>query len=105
LRLLDRYQVPPQGKRALYIRPLLIGSGPTLGVAPAPEYTFLVYVAPLGNYNKTGIKPINLVVEDGVHRAVPGGTGRVKTSTNYGPVRNDDRRSLLGSGAAADYQP
>ncbi|GJN30786.1 hypothetical protein PR202_gb19123 [Eleusine coracana subsp. coracana] len=78
--------VPPQGKGALYIRPLLIGSGPILGLAPAPEYTFLVYAAPVGNYFKEGLAPINLVVEDGVHRAMPGGTGGVKTITNYAPV-------------------
>ncbi|KAK3147912.1 hypothetical protein QOZ80_3BG0288290 [Eleusine coracana subsp. coracana] len=78
--------VPPQGKGALYIRPLLIGSGPILGLAPAPEYTFLVYAAPVGNYFTEGLAPINLVVEDGVHRAMPGGTGGVKTITNYAPV-------------------
>ena len=85
MRLLD--QVPPQGKGALYIRPLLIGSGPILGLAPAPEYTFLVYASPVGNYFKEGVAPINLVVGDGVHRAMPGGTGGVKTISNYGPVR------------------
>jgi branched-chain amino acid aminotransferase len=78
--------VPPRGKGALYIRPLLIGSGPVLGLAPAPEYTFLVYAAPVGNYFKEGLAPISLVVEDGVHRAMPGGTGGVKTITNYAPV-------------------
>ena len=35
--------VPPMGKGALYVRPLLFGSGPILGVAPAPECTFLIY--------------------------------------------------------------
>lgn len=47
-----RLQVPPQGKGALYLRPLLVGSGPILGLAPAPEYTFLIYAAPVGNYFK-----------------------------------------------------
>lgn len=37
-------QIPPSGKGALYIRPLLMGSG------PASEYTFLVYASPVGNY-------------------------------------------------------
>jgi branched-chain amino acid aminotransferase len=36
----------------LYIRPLLMGSGAVLGLAPAPEYTFLIYVSPVGNYFK-----------------------------------------------------
>jgi branched-chain amino acid aminotransferase len=78
--------VPPVGKGALYIRPLLIGSGPILGLAPAPEYMFLVFAAPVGNYFKGDLEPIHLVVGDGVHRAMPGGTGGVKTITNYAPV-------------------
>ncbi|KAJ6813795.1 branched-chain-amino-acid aminotransferase 5, chloroplastic-like isoform X2 [Iris pallida] len=85
----NRRWVPPQGKGSLYIRPLLMGSGSVLGLAPAPEYTFLVYAAPVGNYFKArleGLAAINLVVEDEVHRATPGGTGGVKTITNYAPV-------------------
>jgi len=29
---------------------LLLGTGPILGVAPSPEYTFLAYASPVGNY-------------------------------------------------------
>lgn len=29
-----------------------MGSGSVLGLAPAPEYTFLIYVSPVGNYFK-----------------------------------------------------
>lgn len=46
------FQIPPSGKGSLYIRPLLMGSGAVLGLAPAPEYTFLIYVSPVGNYFK-----------------------------------------------------
>jgi branched-chain amino acid aminotransferase len=63
-----------------------MGSGPILGLAPAPEYTFLIYAAPVGNYFKEGLAPINLVVDDEFHRAMPGGTGGVKTIANYAPV-------------------
>lgn len=50
----DNYddQVPPPGKGSLYVRPLLMGSGQILGLGAAPEYTFLVYVSPVGNYFK-----------------------------------------------------
>ncbi|RZC62683.1 hypothetical protein C5167_024447 [Papaver somniferum] len=78
--------VPPVGKGSLYIRPLLMGSGAVLGLAPAPEYTFLIYVSPVGNYFKEGLAPINLVVENDFHRATPGGTGGVKTIGNYASV-------------------
>ncbi|KAJ4841824.1 Branched-chain-amino-acid aminotransferase, mitochondrial [Turnera subulata] len=84
--LANKRWVPPQGKGALYIRPLLMGSGAVLGLAPAPEYTFLIYAAPVGNYFKEGVAPINLIIEHELHRATPGGTGGVKTIGNYAAV-------------------
>ncbi|XP_077233955.1 branched-chain amino acid aminotransferase 2, chloroplastic-like isoform X2 [Tasmannia lanceolata] len=84
--LKNKHWVPPPGKGSLYIRPLLMGSGAVLGLAPAPEYTFLIYVSPVGNYFKEGLAPINLIVETEFHRATPGGTGGVKTIGNYAPV-------------------
>ncbi|PIN11339.1 Branched chain aminotransferase BCAT1, pyridoxal phosphate enzymes type IV superfamily [Handroanthus impetiginosus] len=78
--------IPPAGKGSLYIRPLLMGSGAVLGLAPAPEYTFLIYVSPVGNYFKEGLAPINLIIETEMHRATPGGTGGVKTIGNYAAV-------------------
>ncbi|XP_011017058.1 PREDICTED: branched-chain-amino-acid aminotransferase 2, chloroplastic-like isoform X1 [Populus euphratica] len=84
--LANKRWTPPRGKGTLYIRPLLIGSGPILGLAPAPEYTFLIYASPVGNYFKEGLKPLNLYVEDEFHRATRGGAGGVKSITNYAPV-------------------
>ncbi|KAL8225449.1 hypothetical protein R6Q57_018006 [Mikania cordata] len=78
--------IPPPGKGSLYLRPLLIGTGPTLGVSPAPEYTFLVYASPVGNYFKEGMAPLNLYVNNEFHRATRGGAGGVKSITNYAPV-------------------
>ncbi|XP_062120291.1 branched-chain amino acid aminotransferase 1, mitochondrial [Humulus lupulus] len=79
----NRRWVPPSGKGSLYIRPLLMGTGAVLGVAPAPQYTFLAYASPVGNYFKEGLAPLRLYVEDEFDRASPGGTGFVKTIGNY----------------------
>ncbi|KAK1275899.1 hypothetical protein QJS04_geneDACA015974 [Acorus gramineus] len=84
--LANRRWIPPHGKGSLYVRPLLMGSGPALGLQPAPEYTFLIFVSPVGNYFKEGLAPINLVVENEFHRAAPGGTGGVKVIGNYAAV-------------------
>ncbi|XP_055960237.1 branched-chain-amino-acid aminotransferase 2, chloroplastic-like isoform X4 [Mercurialis annua] len=84
--LANKRWIPPAGKGTLYIRPLLMGSGPVLGLAPAPEYTFLIYASPAGNYFKDGLAPLSLYVEDEYHRASPGGAGGVKTISNYAPV-------------------
>ncbi|XP_038884160.1 branched-chain-amino-acid aminotransferase 2, chloroplastic-like isoform X2 [Benincasa hispida] len=82
----NRRWVPPLGKGSLYIRPLLIGTGPVLGLAPAPEYTFLIYASPVRNYFKEGSAPLNLYVENEFVRASRGGAGGVKTISNYAPV-------------------
>ncbi|KAM0859506.1 hypothetical protein ACQ4PT_047141 [Festuca glaucescens] len=89
--LANKRWVPPTGKGSLYIRPLLIGSGAILGVAPAPEFTFVIYVSPVGNYFKEGLAPIKLIIEDNCHRAAPGGTGGVKTIGNYASVLKAQR--------------
>jgi len=62
-----------------------MGSGPVLGVAPAPSYTFLVYVTPVGPYFKGGVQAIELLISDVHHRAAPGGSGGVKAIGNYAP--------------------
>ncbi len=74
--------VPPADKGSLYIRPVLAGWGPVLGVAPADESIFYIFVSPVGNYFKGGIRPIDLLVTD-FHRAAPRGTGHVKAAGNY----------------------
>ena len=76
--------VPPYGTGgSLYIRPLLIGTGPQIGVAPANEYTFLVMVMPVGAYYKGGLKPVRALILDDYDRAAPHGMGDVKVGGNY----------------------
>ena len=75
--------VPPYGSGAtLYVRPYLFGSGPVIGVAPAPEYTFRMFCTPVGPYFKGGIKPLRLQVS-AYDRAAPRGTGHIKAGLNY----------------------
>lgn len=81
---LNRKFVPPYGSGAtLYIRPLLYGSGAEVGVKPAAEYTFIVFVTPVGPYFKEGIKPVNMLICRDVDRAAPFGTGSFKVGGNY----------------------
>lgn len=79
----NRDFVPPYSKGALYVRPLIIGSGALLGNAPAPEYTFIVYASPVGSYFKGGLSPIRIKVALDFHRSAPMGTGSAKYSGNY----------------------
>lgn len=81
---LNRRFIPPYGSGAsLYIRPLLYGSGPEVGVKPSDEYTFIIFVTPVGPYFKGGIKPVNMLICRDVDRAAPKGTGSFKVGGNY----------------------
>ena len=76
--------VPPYGTGcSMYVRPLLIGTGPQIGVAPAHEYDFLMMVMPMGDYYKGGIKPVRAIIFDEYDRAAPQGMGDVKVGGNY----------------------
>ena len=75
--------VPPYGSGAtLYIRPYMFGSNSVIGVKPADEYQFRVFVTPVGPYFKGGVKPLTLCVSD-FDRAAPHGTGHIKAGLNY----------------------
>jgi len=81
---MNKHFVPPYGSGAtLYIRPLLYGSGAEVGVKPSAEYTFIVFVTPVGPYFKEGVKPCNMVICRNVDRAAPMGTGTFKVGGNY----------------------
>jgi len=82
--MLNKRFVPPHGSGAsLYIRPLLIGTGPEVGVRPSSEYTFLIFVMPVGPYFKTGFKPLDMMICRDHDRAAPQGTGHLKVGGNY----------------------
>ena len=76
--------VPPYGEGAsLYIRPLLIGTGAQVGVKPAVEYMFMVFVGPVGPYFKEGFDPVRMQIVRDFDRAAPDGTGNIKVGGNY----------------------
>ncbi|MDF1572107.1 MAG: branched-chain amino acid aminotransferase [Bacteroidales bacterium] len=83
VKLNERF-VPPHGTGAsLYIRPLLIGTGPQVGVRPADVFLFMVFVMPVGPYFKEGFKPVDIMITRDHDRAAPLGTGHLKVGGNY----------------------
>ena len=76
--------IPPYGTGgSLYVRPLLVGTGAQIGVAPAREYTFIVMAVPVGPYYKGGLQPVKAMILDDYDRAAPLGLGDVKVAGNY----------------------
>lgn len=78
-----RFVPPYESGASLYIRPLLIGTSAQVGVNPATEYTFLIFVTPVGPYFKEGFKPTPMVIMREYDRAAPLGTGTYKVGGNY----------------------
>ena len=83
VKLNERFVPPYESGASLYIRPLLIGLGEQVGVKPAPEYLFVVFVTPVGPYFKEGFKPTPMAIMRGYDRAAPLGTGTIKVGGNY----------------------
>lgn len=77
------YLPPYESGASLYIRPLVIGTGPQVGVRPANEYLFIIFVTPVGPYFKDGFKPTPMAILRGYDRAAPLGTGTIKVGGNY----------------------
>lgn len=76
--------LPPYGTGAsLYIRPLVIGTGAKVGLGPAPEYLFVVFVNPVGPYYKGGFNPVAALIVEDYDRAAPQGVGDCKVGGNY----------------------
>jgi branched-chain amino acid aminotransferase len=73
--------IPKAEGSALYLRPTMVATESSLGVAPASTYLFYIYAAPVQPYFTN---PIRLITEQTLIRAVPGGTGEAKTGGNYG---------------------
>ncbi|HAN77590.1 MAG TPA: branched chain amino acid aminotransferase [Bacteroidales bacterium] len=83
IKLNERFVPPYESGASLYVRPLLFGSGPQVGVKPATEYMFVVFVTPVGPYFKEGFKPVNMLIAREFDRAAPLGTGKYKVGGNY----------------------
>jgi len=81
---LNRRFIPPYGTgAALYLRPLLIGTGAQVGVKPAKEYMLMIFVGPVGPYFKEGFNPVKVQLVHDFDRAAPLGTGHIKVGGNY----------------------
>ncbi|EKD17293.1 uncharacterized protein L3040_008936 [Drepanopeziza brunnea f. sp. 'multigermtubi'] len=91
------YVPPHETGAAMYIRPLVFGSSAQLGLNPPEEYTFCVYVLPVGVYH--GVHPVKALILEDFDRAAPDGTGNAKVGGNYAPVlRWSDKARTEGYG-------
>ena len=83
VRLNERWIPPYESGATLYIRPLLIGTSPQVGVHPSREYLFVIFVTPVGPYFKGGFATNPYVITRDYDRSAPLGTGCYKVGGNY----------------------
>ena len=83
VRLNQEYIPTYESGATLYIRPLLIGITPQVGVHPARDYVFLIFVTPVGPYFKGGFSTNPYVITRDFDRSAPLGTGCYKVGGNY----------------------
>jgi len=94
---IDKRWIPQEYRYSLYIRPTIIGTTATLGVAPAKNIKLYVILSPVGPYFKEGFKAVSLLATNEHVRAWPRGTGASKLGANYAPtVRAQQEAALQG---------
>ena len=102
--LMNEKFIPPYGTGAsLYLRPLLIGTGITVGVKPADEYLFLIFVTPVGPYFKGGFQANPYVITRKYDRSAPLGTGIYKVGGNYAASLKAHTEACHGGQYACEF--
>lgn len=74
----------PDHPGALYVRPTLLGTLPSIGAAASPstEAMFFIIISPVGDYFSGGLRPLKLKLDDQNFRTSPA-MGMVKCGGNY----------------------
>lgn len=80
---LDEKWVPSERGTALYLRPVVFGTGNFLGVHKSDTYKLIIMGSPVGSYYKEGLNPLKILISHDFVRAVRGGLGTAKTAANY----------------------
>jgi branched-chain amino acid aminotransferase, group II len=76
--------LPPFGYNAsMYIRPLLMGTNPQLGLTTATEAVFAVMGNPVGTYGGASLEAVPAIISRDLDRAAPNGSGSYKVGANY----------------------
>ena len=80
------YIPPYESGATLYLRPLLIGTTPRLGVGPGKDFEFVIIPSPIGPYYgtvKDQLPKHTFIIQRHIDRAAPFGTGQFKVGGNY----------------------
>ncbi|KAJ7738053.1 aminotransferase [Mycena maculata] len=82
---LESRWIPALPDHALYIRPTMIGTKPSIKVGASDHATLYVIVTPVGPYFQSSSGGVSLLAVGEHVRSWPGGTGGFKLGLNYSP--------------------
>ncbi len=80
---IERDWIPKEPYTSLYIRPTLIGTEPTLGLAASKKFLFFIILSPVAPFYSSNLKAVKIWVTSEYSRAAPKGTGQAKCGGNY----------------------
>lgn len=91
--------MPDQYGTSLYLRPFLFGTDADLALHGISHATFMVIACVVGSYYKSGLAPVDMLIEMDDVRAVRGGTGyaNAAATTQRQPeqAKRRQRRAIL----------
>ncbi|HPF50687.1 MAG TPA: branched-chain amino acid aminotransferase [Draconibacterium sp.] len=93
VKLNEEFVPPYESGASLYIRPVLFGTGAEIGVKPAREYMFILFVTPVGPYFKGGFQTTPFVIMREFDRSAPLGMGKYKVGGNYAASLNAGQKA------------
>lgn len=91
---IDHKWIPHKKGQSFYLRPIIIGTDPSLMVRASNAYQFMILACPVREFFDESIPAVSLKVESEFTRAAPGGMGFAKTAGNYAAALEPARRSL-----------
>ncbi|XP_073999713.1 branched chain amino acid transaminase isoform X2 [Rhodnius prolixus] len=91
---IDQEWVPHSEAAALYIRPTMIATEPTLGVNVTESALLYVILTPVGSYFGPKQQAVKLLADPKFIRAWPGGVGDMKMGSNYAPTVHVQRSAV-----------
>ena len=80
---LEKAWMPYQPGSALYVRPVMIATDPTLEVRASKTFLHYIILSPVSPYFSADPKAVRVLISHEFVRAVRGGTGEAKTTANY----------------------
>ena len=83
--------IPTATGHSLYLRPFMFGNRASLGLEESDQYSFMVIASPSAGVASA---PVRVLVDETGTRAMPGGTGHIKASGNYGAALYSSAQAL-----------